>query len=66
MTSLDTLADISVARKPQKPRRRPVTQYEREPGQWRSCIALDRNGSLHYVEDIETGECEWRSDFEVR
>lgn len=63
---MSTLEIFQPLRKPAPTRRKPVTRYEREPGEWRSCIELDRNGSLHYVEDIETGACDWRSDFEVR
>ena len=51
---------------PRPAKRRPVSQYEREPGDWQSCIELERNGLLHYVEDIETGERDWKANFEVR
>ena len=27
---------------------------------------LDRNGSLNWVEDVDTGECEWRDSFELK
>lgn len=46
--------------------RKPPKQYERTPGDWRSCIELDRAGQYVVVEDINTGEELIRPYFEVR
>jgi hypothetical protein len=51
--------------KPKK--RRAVSEYEDENTyEWRECRELERNGSLTYVEDIETGERRWKDRWEVR
>ena len=35
-------------------------------GQYRDCEVIERNGSLYYVKDKETGERDWVPNFDIK
>ena len=42
-----------------------VRYFERENYALRDGIVIERNGSLNYIEDTETGKRDWYDDFEI-
>lgn len=46
-----------------EPRR--AKRYQDDKFEMRECRELERNGSLTYVEDRETGERSWRGEWEI-
>jgi hypothetical protein len=39
--------------------------WDSKLGTYKDCEVIERNGQLVYVEDVESGACDWVADFDV-